>query len=181
MLLFHAKIAYCRAGVLREERCTVDLFATGFLWVLDWFIYEATCQPVDKEMILTVWRYDLEYSVLGSWDQRLHHGRVYQFQRHYVACAEHWEREAGRVHWPRGCVGRRTYSLVYVVSFGICVLGRSLSWGWRLWSGRLAGALELPNYLAVFLSWRTESKCQILLALPSAFKGSEARRWQFSL
>ena len=63
------------------------------------------------------------------------------------------------------CKRKRTRTLAYVVSFGICVWGKSLSWGWRLWSGRLAGALELPNYLVLFLPWRTNARFCLLLLL----------------
>lgn len=53
-------------------------------------------------------------------------------------------------------------SLVYLVCSGIC-LGKVLSWGWRLRSGRLAGGLELPNYLVLFLSWRTKVNARFCL------------------
>lgn len=120
--------------------------------------------------------------VLGSWVQRLHLGGECVSLQVTTWSAEHWQREAGTgPRWE--AEGRRICSLVYVVSFGICVLGRPLSWGWRLRSGRLARAwaLELPSYLAFFLSQRTNSNAEILLALPSVFKGSEVQQWQISL
>lgn len=90
------------------------------------------------------------------------------------------EREAGRVHWLRGCEKRRSRSLVYFVSFGICVWGRSLSWGWRLWSGRLvrAWASEPPNYPVLFLSWR---KSMVRSCLPSPLCRKAVRCKGFSL
>lgn len=44
------------AIILRKEmHFGSKLFATGFLWVLGVCINQAKCQPIEKEMILTIW------------------------------------------------------------------------------------------------------------------------------
>lgn len=69
--------------------------------------------------------------------------------------------EAGRVHWLRGWERRiPPWSTLFALE---SVWGRSPSWGWRLRSGRLAGGLELPNYLVLFLSWRTKVNARFCL------------------
>lgn len=105
--------------------------------------------------------YDLEHLVLGSWGQHLHLGRVCPLEGH---CAECWAWERSSKAPPAESLSKkkRTRSLV---SLGICVWGRSLSWGWRLWSGRPAGALESPNYLVLFLPWRTNARFCLLFLL----------------
>lgn len=56
MLPYHAKMSYYNAIILTElMQCWSQLFATGSPWVLGLFIFPAKCQPVDKEMTLTVW------------------------------------------------------------------------------------------------------------------------------
>lgn len=81
--------------------------------------------------------------------------------------AEHWEGSRQGPLAERLCERSRLCSLVYFVSFGICVLGRSLSWGWRLRSGRLAGlwASKLPNYF--FSSSLGGQKSMLRFCLPS--------------
>lgn len=70
--------------------------------------------------------------------------------------AGHWEREAGRVHWLRGCIrGGDTRLGLCRFLWNLC-LGKVPFLRWRFWSGRLTRASELPNYLVLSLSWRTK-------------------------
>lgn len=160
MLLDHAEISYCNAVVLREEmHCPSKPVATGFLWVLGLFIYLFS-ENVNLEIKKLSWQSDVWLRILGAGflGPAPAPGRVYPFERHHVACAEHWEKQAGSTGWEAVWEGGHTpWFMLFPLES--CVLGRSLSWGWRSWSGRLAGASELPNYLVVFLSWRTKSKC----------------------
>lgn len=98
--------------------------------------------------------------VLGSWGRHLHLGRICQLERHYAECWALRSRRGPLAErlWQRG--DYTPWSMLFPLE---SVLGRSLSWGWRLRSGRLAGGLELPNFLVLFLSWRTYGNARFCL------------------
>lgn len=140
---------YCSSG---RDACWPKLFLIGFSWVLGFkILFWAKYQPVDKDMILIVWCITYTYLVLGSGASAC----TWEFVnlKDTMQSAKHLEKQAGSTGWGQEREGG--YAPWSVCFLWICV-GRSLSWGWRLRWGRLAGGLGLPNYFALFLAWRTK-------------------------
>lgn len=98
--------------------------------------------------------------MLGSWGQRLHLGRVCQFERHHAECWALREKQAGSM--AEAVWGRRTCSLVYGFLWNLFWEGPFPEVG-RLRSWRLGGALNLLNYLVLFLPWRTKVSARFCL------------------
>lgn len=86
------------------------------------------------------------------------------------------EREADRVHWLRGWERTPPWSTLFLLE---SVWGRTLSWGCRLRSGRLAGGLELPDYLVLFLSWRTKANARFCLPFLLRLKAVRCKGGRF--
>ena len=106
--------------------------------------------------------YDLEHLVLGSWGQHLHLGRVCPLEG---LCAECWarEREAGRLHWLRACLRGRGHApwFPWESAFGEGPFPEVGGYGQE---GQL-GPWESPNYLVLFLPWRTNARFCLLFLL----------------
>lgn len=126
-------------------------------------------------MILTVWR------MISTWSWAHGAGACtlgeFVNLKDTMRSAKHWRSRQGPL---AERLREENTSLVYLVCSGIClgkvpflrleVKVRKASWGLRV--------AQLPCSLPLL---EDKSKCSVLLALPSAFKGSEVRRWQIFL
>lgn len=158
-----------------EMHCWFKLFAMGFLWVLGLFI--CLLSFISLQVKKWSWQPDIWLRTLGAgllgpalapWESL----STWRTLRRVLGTREE-SRQGPLAESP--CKRKRTHLGLCGLLWNLC-LGKVPFLRLEVMVGRLAGALELPNYLVFFLPWRTNVRFCLLLLL--CFKGSEVQRWQ---